>query len=165
MGKSRVTYQVAVGVVAVFLGHGQVHRKRYTVRKDGQEDDDFKRSVGNSLESYTHKWWITWAHNTKKQKEKKRVKYEQYADNFLEASVRILPFHNTEASLAERISQCQEEERVWRPWVAACGHQLFQLFLLFSLQCFLIHDVGWQWWAVAVHHCCFERKVYPQNSL
>lgn len=53
--KGRVTHQVAVGVVAVFLGHGQVHRESYTVGKDGQEDYDFKRSVGNSLESYAQK--------------------------------------------------------------------------------------------------------------
>lgn len=53
MDKSRVTHQVAVGVVAVFLGHGQVHGKGYTVGKNGQEDYDFKRSVGNSLESHT----------------------------------------------------------------------------------------------------------------
>lgn len=55
MGQSRGTHQVAVGVVAVFLRHGQVHRKSHTVGKDGQQDYDLKRSVANSLESYTQK--------------------------------------------------------------------------------------------------------------
>ena len=37
-------HQVAVSVVAVLLGHGQVHGQGHTVSKDGQKDDDLKRS-------------------------------------------------------------------------------------------------------------------------
>lgn len=33
---SMLTHQVAVAVVAVFLGHGQVHSQGHTVCKDGQ---------------------------------------------------------------------------------------------------------------------------------
>lgn len=47
--KSGARHQVAVGVVAVFLGHGQVHRQSHAVGKDGQEDDDFKRPVGGGF--------------------------------------------------------------------------------------------------------------------
>lgn len=77
---------------------------------------------------------------------------------------RILPLHNTDARLAEGIPQCQEEERACRPRVASCSHQLLQLLLLFSLQGFLIHDVGWQWRAAAVCHCGF-RRVFVQSLL
>lgn len=94
------------------------------------------------------------------------IKCEEHGDTFPETSVRILPLHDTEASLAERIPQSQEEERARRPWVAACGHQLLQLFLLFPLQRVLIHDVGRQRWAVAVHHCwCWCQKQNLKNSL
>lgn len=166
MGKNRGTHQVAVGVVAVFLRHGQIHRKSYTVGKDGQQDYDLKRSVANSLESYTQKWWATLEHYTKKTGEKKTcTKREQHGDKFPETSVRILPLHNAEASLAERILQSQEEEGACRPWVAACGHQLLQLFLLFPLQRLLIHDVGRQRRAVAVHHCWLQTEGDPENSL
>lgn len=73
---------------------------------------------------------------------------------------RILPLDDTDACLAEGIHQCQEKERACRPWVASCGHQLLQLLLLFSLQGFLIHDVGRQRWAVAVCHCGFTKCLY-----
>lgn len=43
---SMLTHQVAVGVVAVLLRHGQVHSQCHTVGKDGQKDYDFKRSEG-----------------------------------------------------------------------------------------------------------------------
>lgn len=97
--------------------------------------------------------------------EKTWIKYEQYGDNFPATGVRILPLHNTEASLAERIPQRQEEERACRPWVAACGHQLLQLLLLFPLQCVLVHDVGGQRRAVAVHHCRLQRKTPSKFTL
>lgn len=40
------THQVAVGVIAVLLRHGQEHSQGHTVGKDGQQDDDLKRSEG-----------------------------------------------------------------------------------------------------------------------
>lgn len=39
-----LTHQVAVGVVGIFLRHGQVHSQGDTVGKDGQQDYYFKRS-------------------------------------------------------------------------------------------------------------------------
>lgn len=43
-----LTHQVAVGVVAIFLWHWQVHSQGHTVGKDGQQDYDFKRSENDS---------------------------------------------------------------------------------------------------------------------
>lgn len=41
---SMQTHQVAVGVVAVFFGHGQVHSQSHAVGKNGQKDYDLKGS-------------------------------------------------------------------------------------------------------------------------
>lgn len=45
----------------------------------------------------------------RKNKHSSCIEFEKSGDNFPEISIRILPLHNTEACLAERIPQCQEE--------------------------------------------------------
>lgn len=42
-GLGKITHQVGVGVVGVFLWHGQKHGQCNTVGKDGKEDYNLKR--------------------------------------------------------------------------------------------------------------------------
>lgn len=53
---------------------------------------------------------------------------------------RILPFHNVDAGLTERIFQREEEEWSGRARVAPCGLQLLELLPLLPFQFLLVHD-------------------------
>lgn len=53
---------------------------------------------------------------------------------------RILPFHNVDAGLAERVFEREEEQGTWRSRVSSSGLQFLELLPLLSLQFFFIHD-------------------------
>ncbi len=53
---------------------------------------------------------------------------------------RILPFHNVDAGLPERVFEREEEQGSWRSRVSSCGLQFLEFLPLLSLQFFFIQD-------------------------